>query len=87
MNDIVHVLRQYESGWAAGINNSDVKGFFPSCCVVPILPVTVKRQQSVTPMIQSLENQRNFRRDTMGSRSAMSIRYSGRYGSSREYNG
>ena len=76
VNDIVHVLRQYESGWAAGINTSNIKGFFPSNCIVPILPVTVKRQPSTATLFQNLENQRNFRRDTGGSRS---LHHSGRY--------
>ena len=76
VNDIIHVLRQYESGWAAGVNASDMKGFFPSSCIVPILPVTVKRQPSMATLHQNMDSQRNFRRDTRESRS---LHHSGRY--------
>ena len=41
---VVHVLRQYETGWAAGVLFSNEKGFFPLLCVNPIIPTRVLSQ-------------------------------------------
>ena len=41
---VVHVLRQYETGWAAGVLFSNEKGFFPLSCVTPIIPTRVQSQ-------------------------------------------
>ena len=44
MDAVVHVLRQYETGWAAGVLFSNEKGFFPLSCVNPIIPTRVLSQ-------------------------------------------
>ena len=47
VDSVVHVLRQYETGWAAGVLFSNKKGFFPLSCVTPIIPTRVLSQSLV----------------------------------------
>ena len=73
---VVHVLRYFSSGWVGVQTDSGEKGFFPEGCLAYISPVKVK----TLPLLYrpSCEGQWNYRHETTGLRSGLSVRYSGR---------
>lgn len=72
---VVHVLRYFANGWVGVLTDDGEKGFFPEGCLAYISPVKVK----TLPLLcrPSCEGPRNYRHETTGLRSGLSVRYSG----------
>ena len=71
--DVIHVLREFPNGWAAGLKNDEESGFFPKSYITPIIPNTFCRQ-TTPPLFQSVESRsRGIHRETIKSKSSSSI--------------